>query len=244
MISHSRRHCVVELQALPCRIGQIRRIVSAQLRHWQLDPLIDRAALGVTELLSNVHRHAQPHKTCTVEIELRLGRLTVSVIDGDPRLPELREVRAEALETCGRGLALVEAVSEAWGARNRSDGSGKVVWFSLRAAPAPSAPPARPVRIAAKPVREPARTAVVTAEPATVPAAPLPVAASVAAPAPVAASASPAASSPVSASASIAASSPPAASSPVSASASVAASSPVSASASAAASASAGIRPG
>ncbi len=87
MISHSRRHCVVELQALPSRIGQIRRIVSAQLRHWQLDPLIDRAALGVTELLSNVHRHAQPDKTCVVEIELRLGRLTVSVIDSDPRLP-------------------------------------------------------------------------------------------------------------------------------------------------------------
>lgn len=176
MISHSRRHCVVELQALPCRIGQIRRIVSAQLRHWQLDPLIDRAALGVTELLSNVHRHAQPDKTCTVEIELRLGRLTVSVIDSDPRLPVLREARAEALETCGRGLALVEAVSEAWGARNQSDGSGKVVWFSLRAAPAAAAPP-RPVRISAKPVREPARAAVVAVEPGAVPA-PMPVAAS------------------------------------------------------------------
>ncbi|MER5871541.1 ATP-binding protein, partial [Streptomyces sp. NPDC002044] len=186
MISHSRRHCVVELQALPCRIGQIRRIVSAQLRHWQLDPLIDRAALGVTELLSNVHRHALPDKTCTVEIELRLGRLTVSVIDSDPRLPVLREVRAEALETCGRGLALVEAVSEAWGARHRSDGSGKVVWFSLRAAPA-SAAPARPVRVCAKPVREPARTAIVSVEPGAVPA-PLPVAASasLSAPAPVA----------------------------------------------------------
>ncbi|MCY0946578.1 ATP-binding protein [Streptomyces antarcticus] len=208
MISHSRRHCVVELQALPCRIGQIRRIVSAQLRHWQLDPLIDRAALGVTELLSNVHRHAQPDKTCTVEIELRLGRLTVSVIDSDPRLPVLREVRAEALDTCGRGLALVEAVSEAWGARNRSDGSGKVVWFSLRAAPA-SAPPARPVRISAKPVREPARTAIVAVEPAAVPE-PLPVAAS----ASLSASLSASASAPAAASATA----PASASAPVSAS--------------------------
>ncbi|MFD8985804.1 ATP-binding protein [Streptomyces sp. NPDC059564] len=155
MISHSRRHCVVELQALPARIGQVRRIVSAQLRHWQLDPLIDRAALGVTELLSNVHRHAQPDKVCTVEIELRLGRLTVSVHDSDPRLPVLRE--ADTLETCGRGLALVEAVSEAWGARPQPDGPGKVVWFSLRAGPAPAAPTAT-VRIGVnKPVREPAR---------------------------------------------------------------------------------------
>ncbi len=167
MISHSRRHCVVELQALPARIGQIRRIVSAQLRHWQLDPLIDRAALGVTELLSNVHRHAQPDKTCTVEIEFRLGRLTVSVIDSDPRLPVLREAAMDALETCGRGLALVEALSEAWGARHQADGPGKVVWFSLTAAPAPVAAP-RPVRISSKPVREPARTALVAVDPAVV----------------------------------------------------------------------------
>ncbi|MFJ3877551.1 ATP-binding protein [Streptomyces sp. NPDC090077] len=155
MISHSRRHCVVELQALPSRIGQVRRIVSAQLRHWQLDPLIDRAALGVTELLSNVHRHAQPDKVCTVEIELRLGRLTVSVHDSDPRLPVRRA--AGDLETSGRGLALVEAVSEAWGARQRPDGPGKVVWFSLRAAPAPVAP-ARTVSIGVrKTVRKPTR---------------------------------------------------------------------------------------
>ncbi|CAM5344990.1 ATPase [Streptomyces avidinii] len=177
MISHSRRHCVVELQALPLRIGQIRRIVSAQLRHWQLDPLIDRAALGVTELLSNVHRHAQPDKTCTVEIELRLGRLTVSVYDSDPRLPVLRATAVplftppdpsgpfhpvdptDSLETSGRGLALVEALSEAWGARHRPDGPGKVVWFSLRATPGPAAPH-HPVLLGkTKPVRGPARAA-------------------------------------------------------------------------------------
>ena len=65
----------MELQALPSRIGQVRRIISAQLRYWHLDPLIDHAALGVTELLTNVHRHAQPDKSCTVEIELLLDQL-------------------------------------------------------------------------------------------------------------------------------------------------------------------------
>lgn len=171
MISHSRRHCVVELQALPLRIGQIRRIVSAQLRHWQLDPLIDRAALGVTELLSNVHRHAQPDKTCTVEIELRLGRLTVSVYDSDPRLPVLRAVEAGSLETSGRGLALVEAVSEAWGARQQADCPGKVVWFSLRAAPGPAAPARHPVILADRPVRGPAPAPLVAVTPEPVSAA-------------------------------------------------------------------------
>ncbi|SCF98723.1 ATP-binding protein [Streptomyces sp. Ncost-T10-10d] len=132
MISEPSRHCTVELQALPSRIGQVRRIVSAQLRYWHLDPLIDHAALGVTELLTNVHRHAQPDKSCTVEIELLLERLTVSVHDHDPRLPTVRE--ASASSTSGRGLALIAAVSESWGVCPRG-GAGKVVWFTL---PAPS----------------------------------------------------------------------------------------------------------
>ncbi|GGX75128.1 ATPase [Streptomyces minutiscleroticus] len=129
----------MELQALPSRIGQVRRIVSAQLRYWQLDPLIDRAALGVTELLTNVHEHARPDKSCTVQIELLLDRLTVSVRDNDPRLPEVADT--DLFATGGRGLAMVAAVAESWGAR--PDGvSGKVVWFTLpTVSPAVALPP-------------------------------------------------------------------------------------------------------
>lgn len=130
MISHPSRHCTVELQALPSRIGQVRRIVSAQLRYWHMDSLIDRAALGVTELLTNVHLHAQPDKLCTVEIELLLDRLTVSVHDHDPRLPEVREVEPGA--TTGRGLAMVAAVSESWGAPGRRVGQGRLVHAAHR----------------------------------------------------------------------------------------------------------------
>lgn len=137
----------MELQALPSRIGQVRRIVSAQLRYWHLDALIDRAALGVTELLTNVHLHAQPDKMCTVEIELVLDQLKVSVRDHDPRLPVVADVQdADALATCGRGLAMVAAVSESWGARPDGE-TGKVVWFTLptpvAARPAPVHPPQR-----------------------------------------------------------------------------------------------------
>ncbi|MFB9392735.1 ATP-binding protein [Streptomyces coeruleoprunus] len=139
MSQASSRQCTVELQALPSRIGQVRRIVSAQLRYWNLDCLIEKAALGVTELLTNVHQHAQPDKVCTVEIAFLLDRLTVSVHDHDPRLPTLdREPGAgDPLATSGRGLALIEAVSESWGARPQGE-SGKVVWFTL---PAPGASP-------------------------------------------------------------------------------------------------------
>jgi anti-sigma regulatory factor (Ser/Thr protein kinase) len=151
----------VELQALPSRIGQVRRIVSAQLRYWHLDSLIDRAALGVTELLTNVHQHARPDKTCTVEIELLLDRLTVSVRDRDPRLPVVDE--AEPLATCGRGLAMVAAMSESWGARPDGE-SGKVVWFTLPTPPSVPPLPGRPPRrlveeVSAEPFSQVARTA-------------------------------------------------------------------------------------
>jgi anti-sigma regulatory factor (Ser/Thr protein kinase) len=147
VISNPSRHCTVELQALPSRIGQVRRIVSAQLRYWHLDPLIDRAALGVTELLTNVHLHARPDKTCVVEMELLLDRLTVSVRDRDPRLPEVGAVDDRTLSTCGRGLAMVAAMSESWGARPDGE-SGKVVWFTLPV----------PVSIRERSARPPRRT--------------------------------------------------------------------------------------
>ncbi|MFJ4923235.1 ATP-binding protein [Streptomyces sp. NPDC088725] len=131
MISQPSRHCTVELHALPSRIGQVRRIISAQLRYWHLDPLIDQAALGVTELLTNVHQHAQPDKRCTVDIELLLDRLTVSVSDHDPRIPTVTQ--AGPLDTGGRGLALIAAVSESWGVRPRYDAAGKSIWFTLPA---------------------------------------------------------------------------------------------------------------
>ncbi|MCC3777054.1 ATP-binding protein [Streptomyces sp. UNOB3_S3] len=139
MISRANKHCTVELQALPPRIGQVRRIVSAQLRYWHLDALIDLAALGVTELLTNVHQHAEPDKRCTVEIDLVPSRLTVSVRDHDPRLPAVGT--ADTASTHGRGLALVAALSSSWGVQQRQDG-GKVVWFTLAVpAAAPAAPP-------------------------------------------------------------------------------------------------------
>lgn len=127
---HVDRQCALELEALPVRIRQIRRIVSAKLRYWHLDPLIDAAVLGVTELLANVHLHARPDKRCVVELALSSGRLTMSVTDSDPRLPSLRSV--EPMSTSGRGLAMVSALSDSWGIEALPEG-GKVVWFTLRA---------------------------------------------------------------------------------------------------------------
>ncbi|WP_225846809.1 ATP-binding protein [Streptomyces sp. HPF1205] len=140
------RECALELEAHPYRIQQIRRIVSAQLRYWRLDPLIDAASSGISELLANVHRHARPDKKCAVRLTLGGGRLTVAVTDHDRRLPHLQPVEPTA--TSGRGLTMVEAVSDAWGTDLLPDDGGKVVWFVLRTpAPVP-APTLVPLRTA------------------------------------------------------------------------------------------------
>lgn len=224
----------MELQALPSRIGQVRRIVSAQLRYWHLDPLIDPAALGVTELLTNVHRHAEPDKQCTVEIALMLDRLTVSVRDQDPRLPRVQA--CDPFATHGRGLALVAAVSQSWGMHARDDGGGKVVWFTLavprptattkqplashgmgrtaphlrtdasRPAPAPTVPLTGPAP-AAEPATAPAPAPVTPAPIAPAPIAPAPTPAPVA-PEPVAAAPAPTAAAPAPAPAAAAAPTP------------------------------------
>ncbi|GAA3630238.1 ATP-binding protein [Streptomyces sp. S1A] len=89
MISHpstSGRQRTVEFQALPSRAGQIRRIVSALLRYWKLDPLVGPAADGVAELLAGSRRQAGADGRCTVEIALLLDRLTISVRDHPPQL--------------------------------------------------------------------------------------------------------------------------------------------------------------
>ncbi|MFI0943427.1 ATP-binding protein [Streptomyces sp. NPDC021020] len=160
------RECVLELDAHPYRIQQIRRIVAAQLRYWRLDPLIQPAASATSELLANVHRHARPDKKCGVRLTLADDRLTVAVTDSDPRLPQLRPV--EPMATTGRGLTMVEALSDTWGTDLLPGDAGKVVWFVLRTPVAvPTMLPVRNSvpfeRAMAEPLPEPAL------EPVTVP---------------------------------------------------------------------------
>lgn len=127
MISHpntSGRQRTVEFQILPSRTGQVRRIVSALLRYWELDALVEPAAVGVTELMANAHRHVGSDRPCAVEIVLRPDRLTFSVRDQGP-------APVRPLDTGGRGPAATVPVGDDRGAPTRHDGTGKVVWFAL-----------------------------------------------------------------------------------------------------------------
>ncbi|MBB0233200.1 ATP-binding protein, partial [Streptomyces calidiresistens] len=105
------------LRVVPHRVARVRRLVEDQLRRWELPELVDTVLLGTSELVANVHRHAGPDNRCTVELVLRGDRLTVIVSDHGPGLP--RERRAGRDARSGRGLTLVAALGESWGARAR-----------------------------------------------------------------------------------------------------------------------------
>ncbi|MEU5302483.1 ATP-binding protein [Streptomyces noursei] len=132
------RHYTVELPASAERVPQIRRIIAAHLRLWNLEPQIPPICQGVAELLTNVHRHIGPDARCVVELRWSGRHLTASVADEGPRLPRLERA-------AGGGLARIAALSDSWGTCGTPD--GKVIWFTRRvgaARPDPVTPQVSP----------------------------------------------------------------------------------------------------
>ncbi|MEV3948710.1 MULTISPECIES: ATP-binding protein [Streptomyces] len=121
------RHYLAELQVSAERVSQLRRIVAAHLRHWNLDPQVRPVCRATEELLTNVRRHVGDGARCVVELRWSGRHLTVSVADGDARMPRLPHGG-------GGGLSRVMALSDSWGTCRTAD--GKVVWFT-RYAPIP-----------------------------------------------------------------------------------------------------------
>lgn len=107
----------------------VRRIVRAYLTAWGMAPTAEVAELGVTELLANVVKHV-PDTVCTIMLRRRAGGVRVEVHDADPALPTRRE--AGALDEDGRGLELLDLLTDAWDAE-RTGPASKVVWFDLNA---------------------------------------------------------------------------------------------------------------
>lgn len=85
----------------------------------------DTAALLLSELLTNVVLHARTTATVNITLDTRCLRVVVS--DGAPGLPARR--RPEPASVTGRGLMIVDAMSDAWGIDQLP--AGKSVWFEL-----------------------------------------------------------------------------------------------------------------
>lgn len=105
--------------------GHARRFLSETLDAWGESGVADTVALLVSELVANV----VVHTSSAPEVSVRLlnDRVHVEVTDGDPNLPQPQVVGTDSVS--GRGIAMVEALSLAWGAA-AVDG-GKVVWFDV-----------------------------------------------------------------------------------------------------------------
>jgi anti-sigma regulatory factor (Ser/Thr protein kinase) len=98
--------------------------------------ILDDALLLISELVTNSVTHGKP--PLIIALECDGGGLRVRVRDGALRLP--RQRRAADDDESGRGLSLVDELSDAWGVEPVVDehGSGKAVWFELRPPEAPT----------------------------------------------------------------------------------------------------------
>ncbi|MFF3640449.1 ATP-binding protein [Streptomyces sp. NPDC002564] len=111
----------------PRQLGRVRRIVAAYMRYWDCAPIVDTAVLCITELLTNVRKHADSND-CVLQVELAPSGMRIVVSDDSPELPVMSEPDWDS--ECGRGLFLLDSTAAAWGAVPTD--SGKDVWVELR----------------------------------------------------------------------------------------------------------------
>lgn len=86
----------------------------------------DAAMLAASEMATNVVRHAGT--SFLVSVFMRPGHLRVELTDGSALLPAIANMVREDSEH-GRGMRIIDAVTDRWGADLRPD--GKIVWFEI-----------------------------------------------------------------------------------------------------------------
>ena len=120
------RTALVHLSSDTASLGEGRRFVAQTLRNWHVDEArIEPVMLVANELVANaiVHAHSAP----VLSLEAAGSDLLLRVTDESPNPPVAREATAE--QDGGRGLMLVEALSDHWGIDPNT--SGKSVWVSF-----------------------------------------------------------------------------------------------------------------
>jgi len=129
-------------------VGAAREFSVATMRRWGVADRADDIGTVVSELLTNALRHgvpavAPPRRRWPLRLGLaQPGRhVLCAVADPGPGLPVLRE--PDYLAESGRGLHVISALSDTWGATTPT-AAGKVVWavLSVQPGPPPGPPPA------------------------------------------------------------------------------------------------------
>jgi anti-sigma regulatory factor (Ser/Thr protein kinase) len=122
-------HAALDLGALPTAPGCGRAWTRAILREWGLTALQEPAELLVSELVTNAVQASDAAAGATsVQLWLLsdMVRVVILVWDASPESP-VRKSSGDDAEN-GRGLLLVDAISDQWGSYAVRDEGGKVVW--------------------------------------------------------------------------------------------------------------------
>jgi Histidine kinase-like ATPase domain len=126
----------IPLRYAPQAAGAARRLTGDTLRRWGLAALSADATLIVAELAANAVSHTVPPAANSepggeflgLRLLRRPGEVICAVLDPSDAAPAL--VRPDSLEEGGRGLQLVDALSDVWG-WSPVAGRGKAVWAIL-----------------------------------------------------------------------------------------------------------------
>jgi anti-sigma regulatory factor (Ser/Thr protein kinase) len=125
-------HAALDLGALPTAPGCGRAWTRQILWEWRLTRLSDSAQLIASELLTNASLASRRLDRPAIGLTLLSdrARLVILVRDFDPGAPAPRHASDD--DESGRGLMLVDAISDGYGWYQPADGTpGKVVWALL-----------------------------------------------------------------------------------------------------------------
>ena len=121
------RSATLLVAAEPTSPSRVRAWMSAKLREWQVpEPVIGAAILCTSELTTNALLHAGT--PAEVRVDLTAERLLVAVADTGTR-GSVTRAHIDALSSRGRGLGLIEELSDSWGTDPTVRGS--TVWFEM-----------------------------------------------------------------------------------------------------------------
>lgn len=124
-----RKAWTLPFMAEPRELAALRRITRIRLAAWGLPHVVEPAELCVSELVTNVITHVGPETPTALTVSMNGARLRIEVADPDTRaLPTLMSATFD--DEAGRGMALVEAITDRWGVILRKD--AKVTWCELR----------------------------------------------------------------------------------------------------------------
>jgi serine phosphatase RsbU (regulator of sigma subunit)/anti-sigma regulatory factor (Ser/Thr protein kinase) len=121
------RSATMLVPAEPTGPSRVRQWMTARLREWAVpEPVVGAAILCTSELTTNALLHAGT--PAQVHLDLNAERLLVSVADTGTRGTVIR-AHADTMSSRGRGLGLIEDLSDSWGTDPTVRGT--TVWFEM-----------------------------------------------------------------------------------------------------------------